>query len=253
MTDSQKHLDMNRTAWDTAHPDLRNRRRSDWADDIRRGESGRPPTEVSLMGDVCGLDVMQLSCAGDATQAFWLANEGARVTACDFSPNAIDIAREHAADFGIDITFVVDDSQRLTTQADASFDWVHADYNTSYYEDLPLACRNWYRVLRPGGRLILHETHPMMNCMDWQGDPPRLAVLRSYFDKSPEYYDFHIKGLQYDLPAVEFHKTLADLVNTVVDAGFLLRRMEEPPGDEHGRYGFDGLPADVYLITQKPG
>ena len=113
----EQHLEMNRLAWDDAHRFLAEKRRNDlnWGEEFKDGGGTFTKTELQLLGDVSGLDVLQLSCAGDASQAFSLANLGANVTACDFSPVAILDARKNAEKLGLDVTFVVDDSQRLAT------------------------------------------------------------------------------------------------------------------------------------------
>lgn len=160
-----QHLEMNRLAWDEAHQFLAEKRRNNpnWGHEFKNGGGTFTETELQLLGDISGLDVLQLSCAGDASQAFSLANLGAKVTACDFSPVAIEDVRGNVEKLGLDVTFVVDDSQRLSNFEDSQFDLVHADYNLWYYEDLFGACRNWHRVLRPGGRLLLHEMNPLTN------------------------------------------------------------------------------------------
>jgi ubiquinone/menaquinone biosynthesis C-methylase UbiE len=109
-----------------------------------------------LLGNVAGLDVLQLSCAGDASQAFSLVNLGAHVMACDFSPFAIEEAKRNASELGLEVRFVVVDSQRLANFAEGQFDLVHVDGNLIYYEDLPTAFYNWHRVLKTGGCLFLH-------------------------------------------------------------------------------------------------
>ncbi|NKB72294.1 MAG: methyltransferase domain-containing protein [Candidatus Latescibacteria bacterium] len=128
---AQQHLEMNRKAWDQGHQYLAAKRRKNpaWGDIFRSGGTRCTATEMELLGDITDLEVLQLSCAGDARQAFSLANMGAQVTACDFSAVAIEEARGHAADFGLDVRFAVDDSQQLATFKENQFDLVHADGN----------------------------------------------------------------------------------------------------------------------------
>ena len=98
-----QHLEMNRRAWDDAHRHLARKRRAmpEYGRLFMNGSGTLTRTEHQLIGDITGLDVLQLSCAGDASQAFSLANMGAKVTACDFSPVAIEEARGNSQTLGI--------------------------------------------------------------------------------------------------------------------------------------------------------
>ena len=257
----EQHLKMNQAAWEEGHRHLVEKRRKtpNWGDDFRNGQVNFTDTEVELLGDLSDLEVLQLSCGGDATQAFWLKNMGATVTACDFSPVAIADAMGHATRLGLDVHFVLDDSQRLSTIKDGQFDLVHVDGNLWYYEDLMTACRNWYRVLRPGGRLFLHEGHPLTGrCLEEDKTNGTLKVRHTYGDKTPEYYQFGTGGFDTGLEAVEFSHTMADILNAIMQAGFVLEKMVECNAPENGFVSdkfvinAEKLPLDFYVIARKP-
>ena len=120
----EQHLEMNRTAWDDAHriAAVKMRNNPNWGEEFQDGGVPFDDTELALLGSIQGLDVLQLSCAGDASQAFSLANMGAKVTACDFSSVAIKTAKENADRIGLAVRFVVDDSQLLSTLKASQFD-----------------------------------------------------------------------------------------------------------------------------------
>ena len=100
-----QHLEMSRTAWDEGHRYLaaKRKKKPNWGDEFSDGGTTFSDTETELLGGVSGLHVLQLSCGGDASQAFSLANMGAQVTACDFSPVAIEEARENAVTLELDV------------------------------------------------------------------------------------------------------------------------------------------------------
>ena len=257
----EQHLKMSRTAWDEGHRYLAAKRKKipTWGDEFSDGSTTFSDTEMALFDDVSGLDVLQLSCGGDASQAFSLANMGANVTACDFSPVAIEEAKENAAVVGLDVRFVVDDSQRLSNFQEDQFDLVHVDGNLWYYEDLPTACHNWYRVLRAGGRLFLHENYPLTHwCLEEDETSGNLSVTQTYGDRTPEYYPFQIQDFVSDeLEAVEFPHTMADILNAVMQVRFIMEKMVECnaaqasfPIEKLGRSG-DKLPHDFYVIARK--
>ena len=253
----EEHLQMNQAAWDAAHRGwFESNTAPDWHESYQNGETDFDDTEMELLGDVSGLDVLQLSCAGDASQAFSLATLGAQVTACDFSPVAIEIAKENAQTVGLDVHFVVDDSQRLSTLQDNRFDLVYADYNLWYYEDLPTACYNWRRVLRCEGRLVLHEEHPITTwCLELDETTGGWKIRLSYDDKTPEYYKSSDSGiLSYgnpELEAVEFPHTMADILNAVFQSGLIAERMVERTRDNTKGTAKGVLPSDFFLVARK--
>lgn len=249
--------DVNRVAWDAGHRYLAHKRAQDpsWSEYLRAGGHCCTETEIELFGDLTGIDVLQLSCAGDAAQAFSFANLGARVWACDFSAVAIREAREHATEFGIHVEFSVDDSTKLSTYEDDSFDFVHVDGNLGYYQDLEEACRNWSRVLRQHGRLALHETHFLTSCFELLDDG-RYRLTRPYHDLSPEHYQFGISDFvaEGDLPAIDFRHTMAEVVNAIASSGLRIERMVECTAEQTG-WGrpeeAQHLPPDFYIIARK--
>ena len=243
----KRHLEMNREAWDAYQPA--------WAEaEQKKPDDALDPLEIELIGDVRGKDVLSLSCAWDACQAFALSKLGATVTACDISPVAIDLARQRARELGHEVEFAVCDSQTIEPMADNSFDLVFAQYNYCYYEDLPTAFANWHRVLRDGGRLFVREGHPFTTCLE-EADG-KLTVSRSYFEKSPDYYQFKGTGAvpeyQADLQGVEFPHTLSDFINGMAQAGFRIDRMVETEKWDH-RPLPAGLPAEMFIMATKPG
>ena len=260
-SDPQRRLHMNRAAWDAYHPawmEMILRERPDYHSFFRSGGVDLDEAELDLVGDIRGLHVLQLSCGCDAHQAFSLANLGAVVTACDISPVAISIARANLAKIGCDVTFLIEDSQSLATLGDRRFDLVFAQYNLCYYEDIRSGCRNWHRVLRAGGRLLLREFHPVTACLRQQPDSEALEVERGYDDRKPEYYCFDgtpiaqkFGGWQSDLQAVEFFHSVSDIVNAVVDAGFLLDRMVETVATKAGRSKLERLPQELFVLAHR--
>ncbi len=186
---------------------------------------------VELVGDVSGTHLLDTCCAGDAKQAFSWENLGARVTACDISPVAIRIAKENAAKIDSNVTFVEADAQTLDPIPNNSIDIVVATY-ICWFEDLFLCCRNWHRVLKTAGRLVLTQGNPVMECLSERDGI--FTVERDYFDTSPEYYRFDGTpladkhgGWKGEREIVEFFHPFAEVVNAIADAGFHIRRLQE--------------------------
>ena len=201
---------------------------------------------VELVGDVAGMDLLDTCCASDAKQALSWVRLGARVTACDISPTAIDIARRNAETLGTDISFHVADAQTLAPIVDESQDIVFAIY-LGWLEDIELVAGTWTRVLRPGGRLLIDIQHPVTMILDDLNDGLRV-------DRSPEEYEFtgtplaeRHGGWDGSLPVFWFHHTLADIFNAVASAGLRIGRVIERPGDG----STSELPGAVSILALK--
>ena len=69
----EQHLKLNQMGWNEGHRYLAAKRRSDpsWGNKFRDGGGTFTDTEIELLNDlnVSDIDVLQLSCAGDASQA----------------------------------------------------------------------------------------------------------------------------------------------------------------------------------------
>jgi len=114
-----------------------------------------------------------LDCAagtGDLTFKFRQAvGADGRVVGTDFNDDMLALARQKSVQRGMqDIDWRVEDAQALGF-ADASFDVVSIAYGIRNVDDAGQALQEMYRVLKPGGRLVVLEF----------GQPP--ALLRPGF------------------------------------------------------------------------
>jgi ubiquinone/menaquinone biosynthesis C-methylase UbiE len=81
---------------------------------------------------------------------------GARLTAIEFSPGMLEIARRRSAELDRPVEFQMGDAQQLGFP-DESFDSVVAAFTLCSIADEPRAVAELRRVLRPGGRLLLAD------------------------------------------------------------------------------------------------
>lgn len=99
--------------------------------------------------------------AGRGIASYAMARDGFAVTALEPDPSAVvGAAAIHglARDAGLAISVVEEFSERLPFPDD-TFDVVFARAVLHHCADLPQACREFFRVLKPGGRLVAVREH----------------------------------------------------------------------------------------------
>lgn len=87
---------------------------------------------------------------------FPLFAQGSDITGIDLSPSMLDVARQNAAQLGINVNVVVMDAQKLEF-ADNSFDTVASTLSTCTFPDPIRALQEMGRVCRPEGQILLLE------------------------------------------------------------------------------------------------
>jgi SAM-dependent methyltransferase len=203
-----------------------------WAhDEITWGVFEIPESQVNVLGDVDGLDVVELGC-GTAYFSAWLARRGAHVVGVDPTPPQLDTARRLQRETGLDFLLVEAIGEDVPLP-DSSFDLVLSEYGASLWADpfrwIPEAAR----LLRPGGRLIfLRNSIVSMLCMTLEGVGEQLV--------RPQ---FGLRRIEWpDTGEVEFHMGHGDWVDVLRANGFEIERLVElfapPEGETHTYYNY---------------
>jgi ubiquinone/menaquinone biosynthesis C-methylase UbiE len=130
-----------------------------YADDITQHED-REVWE-GIIRDVVGEKPQQVLDVGTGAGflAGLYAGLGHEVVGCDFSGSMLDQARERADRDGFEATLTAGDAEALPFE-DATFDIVTNRVMIWSLSRPGVAVREWYRVLRPGGQLVLFGNHP---------------------------------------------------------------------------------------------
>jgi SAM-dependent methyltransferase len=246
----EEHYAINRAYWDErapAHAD---------SDDYAVAQLIADPARLSdvvqfdlpRLGDISGLRGVHLQCH-IGTDTLSLHRLGAAMTGVDFSPTALKIARQLAADAGADITFVESDVYGAPDiLGDNTFDFVFTGIGAlCWLPDIRRWARTVAALLRPGGRLFLREGHPMM----WAIDEDRIDALvlrHPYFEQS-EPTQFESSGTYVETD-IEFANTkvrdwshgLGEIVSAVLEAGLELTMLVE-----HDSVPWEALPGRMRL------
>ncbi|MCB9569273.1 MAG: class I SAM-dependent methyltransferase [Myxococcales bacterium] len=228
-----------RRSWDvaTAH---HNAHKGDQAALLRGGGDTLFDEELGLLGELAGRRLVHLQC-NSGQDSLCLARRGAEVTGVDFSPVAIDFARGLSEASGIPARFELAEVVGWMAATDARFDLAFASYGvTGWLEDLGAWARGVARILRPGGRFVYVEFHPLV----WSVDAEFRISRDDYFAREPflepvgDYVAASGPGLGApegatpgvnEVPAVSWQHTLGAIVSALAGAGLVLEVLREYP------------------------
>ncbi|GAB5466868.1 MAG: class I SAM-dependent methyltransferase [Candidatus Kapaibacteriales bacterium] len=141
------------------------------------GESSLNDIELKLLGDVCGKSILHLQCHF-GLDSLSLARMGAKVTAVDFSENAIEKANELKEKTGLDVDFICSNVLDLKEHLMGQFDIVYVTYGTiGWLSDLDKWASIVSYFLKPSGKLVFVEFHPVI----WMFDDDIDKISYSYF------------------------------------------------------------------------
>lgn len=237
----------NRLSWNEATV-AHNSHKGDQAAFFRAGGNKLFDEEKELLGDISGLAVLHLQCnAGQDTLS--LAQLGARVTGVDISDTAIEFARKLSADSGVPATFHrmdIYDWLEETTKGTERFDIVFCSYGAiCWLSDLSTWAKGVAAILKPGGRFVVVDYHPIMSMYDEQ-----LKRTFPYFSEGKaltweegvsDYIAFTGKGLpgseyvegvkEFKNPhrVHEFQWVVGEIVTALLEAGLSLTTLKEYP------------------------
>ncbi|MBL8915061.1 MAG: class I SAM-dependent methyltransferase [Archangium sp.] len=239
MSDDLSDLSKTRRSWNIATRN-HNAHKGDQAALLRSGRDVLFPEELELLGPLQGLEVAHLQC-NSGQDSLGLARRGARVTAVDFSDEAIAFARKLSADSGIAAEFVESEIIAWLSSTERRFDVAFTSYGTTpWLRDLSAWARGVARILKPGGRLVYVEFHPLT----WSIKPDFALRGDDYFATEPfrdPVNDYVVQSgaglgavtrgetVPNTEPATSWQHTVAQVVDSLVQAGLAIEALREWP------------------------
>jgi SAM-dependent methyltransferase len=155
-----------------------------------------PESELHVLGDVAGLDILELGC-GAAQWSIGLARLGARPVGLDLSPTQLEQARDALERAGLDFPLIEASAESVPLD-DRSFDVVFCDHGAFNFADPRRLVPEAARLLRPGGLLAFSMPSPLLDLF-WDHTKDELT------DRLRNDY-FGLSGFE-DADVVEFQLT----------------------------------------------
>lgn len=219
-------IELNRCGWDTISDQYQIGTRIS-TDDVHYGPLGLGERELGLLGDVDSKKIIEIGCGG-GQNGIVLAKWGARVVGVDPSKAQLEYARRLARKEGVRVRFVQGVAEDLSAFPDRSFDIALSSYAFDYVTDLTAAYSEAKRVLKPRGLFVFCLGHPWFGAVGWylagDVDEPEVRDYGSWpaQDEWDWSYPDGTKARMRD-----HFRTLAQIINELIGAGFLLERLVE--------------------------
>ena len=206
-------------------------------DEFSWGIWGVPESEVGVLGDVSGLDAVELGC-GTAYGSARLARMGAAVLGVDPTPAQLETARRMQAEFGLEFPLIQAFAEDVPLP-DASFDLVLSEYGASIWADPYRWIPEAARLLRPQGRLVFLRRSTLATLC-----APDIGRIAECLQR-PLFGMYQFVWPESD-GAVEYHLPTGELIDLLRSNGFSIERLLElqaPESAETHAY-YDYVTAD---------
>lgn len=198
---------------------------------LREAESGlnavleQPAFARMLPASLAGLRILDLGCGfGDFARAA-RAKGAASVLAVDVSARMLAEAGRRTADSGIRYEQA---SIETVAMGEGGFDLIVSSLALHYVADYPAAVRGIAAALASGGRFAFSVEHPMCTALggsQWQRDAEGRKLhwrVDRYGEEGPRQTRWFVDGV------IKHHRTIETYVGTLIAAGLVLARLEEP-------------------------
>lgn len=191
------------------------------------GKTSLREIELGLLGNIKDKTILHLQCHfGQDTLS--LQRLGAQCTGIDFSEAAILQAKKLNSYLELNASFICSDVYLLPQIHEHQYDIVYTTYGTiGWLPDV----NKWAEVistyLKPGGKLIFIEFHPVV----WMFDNDFEKVTYSYFTDAPIIEE--LEGTYADRNApikntcISWNHGLAEVTQALIDNGIAIEYMQE--------------------------
>ncbi|WP_244923545.1 class I SAM-dependent methyltransferase [Peribacillus butanolivorans] len=224
------------------------------ASKIRQNPKWRLHPFYKYMGDVTGKKITHLM-GSNGVKAVALAIIGANVKVVDFSQENATFANELAKEADVSIEYIISDVLSLSSEhVSEKQDLVLMELGVLHYLiDLQPLFEKIKMILKPGGRFILHEFHPISTKLI-TSNGKKHKVAGNYFAPAIENNEVAFSKHMPDEEKESLSKvvqrkwTIGELITAVGQSGLIIKVLEEEPN--HKIHDI-GLPKTYTLVAER--
>ena len=231
----------------------------DAADRIKKNPSKVLSVIHNKMDRIEGKKIMNLM-GSNGNKAVALALLGAEVTVVDFSEGNKRYAEDLAREAGVSINYILSDVLKMPREVfTGDYDIVFAEMGIiHYFIDLKPFITIIKRLLKPNGRLIIRDFHPVTTkLISSRGSTAKIRkhkVTGDYFDTSLE--EKEVAYSKYLEKGEEVHKVLlrrwnlGEVVTAVAKEDLFITSLDEEPNLSSEIFD-KGIPKTFTLVAEK--
>jgi SAM-dependent methyltransferase len=195
-------------------------------EDVHYGPISPGESDLKLLGNVRGKDVLEIGCGG-GQNAIVLKKWGANSVGLDISEEQLKCARKLAKKEHVKVPFCIGNMEDLSMFDDESFDIVLSAFGIGYSGNLAKIFREVFRVLRKNGLFVFCDVHPLVDRGRIVRHGKRRAwKIFNYFDRKRNVWSWKLGGKVAKFYG--YHRTFQDYFDCLVDTGFVVERILEP-------------------------
>jgi SAM-dependent methyltransferase len=251
-SEDRKFMDINKKRWNEL-VDAHTEGSTYDIDGFKAGNSTINGPEKELLGDLSGKKVLHLQCHFGMDTISLLREGAEEVVGVDYSERAVEVANNLRDELRVNARFVHSNVLELDQVFDehGSFDVVFTSYGTIVWlSDLEAWARVINTFLRPGGKFVIVDSHPLSHIFDDESPEPKLVHRYRYFSsKIPDLYE--VEGSYASSKEIE-NKTeyiwthpISEIINCLIQNRLVIRGFFEYP-----RVNWKMFP---FLVKQEDG
>ena len=191
-------------------------------------------------------------CGSCGKKAIPLALLGADVTVFDISEENRRYAMETARAANVSIHYEVGDVMEIDlTRYGGVFDVVFMEGGIlAYFHDIEAFMKIMHALLKPGGKMICSDFHPIIKIMDTlKLETPTMNYFSTdIFEGEMAHARFYEEEFRRQFPKCLYRRyTISEIINSMIDSGLILKRFDEYPAWED-----ETLPGEFTAVAVKP-
>jgi len=178
MQDYENYFESNKSLWDLK-TEIHEQSKFYDVNTFIKTSNSLNKIELKLINSVENKSILHLQCHF-GMDSISLAHLGAEVTAVDFSPKSIELAKQLSKQLNIPVNFIEANVYDVSSIISQTFDMVFVSYGAiCWLPDLDKWAEIVSSRLKKGGELVLIEFHPTLYMFDF----PTKKIAYHYFNR----------------------------------------------------------------------
>lgn len=187
------------------------------------------PTMLSLLPDLQGKRLLDLGCGTGEHLALYLEQGADFVVGVDLSESMLKQADINLSTKRPHFSLYQSSMEQLSELPENDFDIITSSFAFHYVQDFPKLLADIKAKLKPNGTLVFSQEHPIVTAYQggerWEknGQKEQIAYRLNFYRDEGERDRTWFKQ-----PFKTYHRTIATIINQLIEAGFTIEKMAEP-------------------------